>query len=190
MREPSTPIQEQWRAIPDAPGYEVSDRGSVRRSALLDPYGRPVYDSKPLAWQLSGTKRDKDGNYYTQYKDVSLRVGENTRRHAKVHHLVAAAFLGPRPAGMVVCHTNGDPLDNRVENLRYDTQAANIEDMHRARGGHHNALKSECKHGHDLTDPDNLYRNGSGRKCKACALRSARAQYARRGAVRRPSSRP
>lgn len=36
-----------------------------------------------------------------------------------VHELVAAAFLGPCPEGMVVCHRNGNKLDNSVSNLCY-----------------------------------------------------------------------
>ncbi len=151
--------------------------GNVRRSELYDAEGRLVYEGKPLATALSGTKRDKDGNYYTRYLDVSLRLGTNVRRHTKVHHLVAEAFIGPRPPGMVVCHNNGDPLDNRVENLRYDTQANNITDMHDHRGGHHNSLKTHCKYGHDITDPSNIYKNGNGRKCRTCARTHAAHQW-------------
>jgi hypothetical protein len=172
-------IQEEWRAITDRPGYEVSDHGNVRRSELLDPYGRLVYPSKILAVSLSGTKRDKEGNYYTRYYDVSLRLGEHNYRHTKVHHLVAQEFIGPRPAGMVICHNNGDPLDNRVENLRYDTQASNIADMHEARGGHHNGVLTTCKNGHDITNPDNVYANSPGRKCKECQRKRVRDRHAR-----------
>jgi hypothetical protein len=27
------------------------------------------------------------------------------------------AFVGPRPPGLVCCHEDGDPANNRVENL-------------------------------------------------------------------------
>lgn len=172
-------IEENWRAIADYPGYQVSDQGNVRRSALYDEEGRMVYEAKLLAVSLSGTKRDKEGNYYTRYHDVSLRVGTDLRRHAKVHHLVAGAFIGPRPAGMVICHNNSDPLDNRVDNLRYDTQASNIVDMHEARGGHHEGLKTECLNGHDITNPDNVYANSPGRKCKTCQRKRALDRHAR-----------
>lgn len=36
-----------------------------------------------------------------------------------VHELVATTFLGPCPAGMVVCHKNGNKLDNAASNLCY-----------------------------------------------------------------------
>jgi hypothetical protein len=45
-----------------------------------------------------------------------------------VHSLVGEAFLGPRPAGLVICHNNGTPTDNRSANLRYDTQTSNQHD--------------------------------------------------------------
>jgi hypothetical protein len=176
--------QEEWRATAGYPGYEVSDQGNVRRSDLYDPLGRLVYDSKPIARQLSGTSRDKNGNYYARYWDVSLRVAHRTQRHAKVHHLVAVAFIGPRPTGMVICHNNGDSLDNRVENLRYDTQANNIADMHLHRGGHHEGLKTECLNGHDITNPDNVYASSPGRKCKTCQRRRAKERYERLRAER------
>jgi len=171
--------QEQWRAIEGFNGYEVSDLGNVRRSELYDPFGRLVYEAKPIARQLSGTSRDKDGNYFSRYWDVSLRIASRTQRHAKVHQLVAVAFIGPRPDGMVTCHNNGDSLDNRVENLRYDTQSANIQDMYKHHGGHHQSRKTECLNGHDITNPDNVYENSNGRKCKQCQRKRARDREAR-----------
>ena len=38
------------------------------------------------------------------------------------------AFVGPAPDGMVICHYNDIKTDNRLENLRYDTQYANGQD--------------------------------------------------------------
>jgi hypothetical protein len=48
--------------------------------------------------------------------------------HRKVHHLVLEAFIGPRPDGFEACHGNGDPTDNRVENLRWGTHEENHDD--------------------------------------------------------------
>jgi Bacterial regulatory proteins, gntR family/HNH endonuclease len=47
------------------------------------------------------------------------------QRTFPVHILVARAFLGPPPAGMVVCHGPGRMLDNRLVNLSYGTQGKN-----------------------------------------------------------------
>jgi DNA invertase Pin-like site-specific DNA recombinase len=43
--------------------------------------------------------------------------------------MVLATFVGPCPVGMEACHNNGDPSDNRLSNLRWDTNAGNKADM-------------------------------------------------------------
>jgi hypothetical protein len=145
--------------------------GEVRRTPLFDAYGRLVAEATPVAQSLTGPKG-------RQYFEVSLRtLTPGVRSRRKVHHLILEAFVGPRPEGLKACHNNGDGHDNRLDNLRWDTQANNIADMHRHRGGHHNALKTHCLRGHPLT-PDNVYANGQGRKCKTCARDRAAAQYA------------
>lgn len=166
----------EWRPVPGHAGYEVSDAGEIRRTALFDPHGRKVKNGGTVAQSLTGPKG-------RQYYEVSLRTltpGQRVRR--KVHHLVLEAFSGPRPAGLMGCHTNGDAFDNRRANLRWDTQANNIADMHRHRGGHHNALKTHCSNGHEFTQ-DNIYPNGQGRKCKTCARDRSAAQYAAKKAA-------
>ena len=169
--------QEQWRAIEGHAGYEVSDHGNVRRSELTDPYGRVTYFATEVAQSQA---RGPEGG---RYLEVSLRkidaADARDRARPKVHHLVAAAFIGPRPAGMVICHNDGNRNNNRAENLRYDTQANNIADMHNHRGGHHNSLKTHCVNGHDITNPDNVYASSPGRKCKECQRKRARDRHAR-----------
>ena len=44
--------------------------------------------------------------------------------------MVALAFIGEVPEGMEVLHINGNPTDNRPENLRYGTQSENILDVY------------------------------------------------------------
>ena len=39
------------------------------------------------------------------------------------------SFVGKCPEGMEVLHANGNPLDNRLENLRYGTRTENILDV-------------------------------------------------------------
>ena len=58
-----------------------------------------------------------------KYKSVSLQG-----KTYSIHSLVATHFIGPRPDGLVVCHNDGDCLNNHVSNLRYDTQANNNKD--------------------------------------------------------------
>jgi hypothetical protein len=68
------------------------------------------------------TRPDNRGGYSC----VRMRIGKKRTRPKSVHVLVALAFLGPRPAGLHVCHRNGDKTDNRPENLMYATPAENV----------------------------------------------------------------
>lgn len=152
---------ETWCPVPEFEGrYEVSDQGRVRSLDMRIGAGSPT-----------GTRLLR-GRVLKQYADqgyarVVLTV--NGKRHMRtVHRLVAAAFLGPRPDGMETCHNNGDSLDNRVENLRYDTHSENQLDV--VRHGRHNAAKrTHCKHGHEYT-PENIYRRPGtrARLCREC----------------------
>lgn len=89
---------------------------------------------------------DRNGNIYSTKRGLRLlspvihRSGYATvylhidgRPHTRyVHHLVAAAFVGPRPDGLLVCHTP-DPAksNNRADNLAYQTRLKNAEDSRR-----------------------------------------------------------
>jgi hypothetical protein len=44
------------------------------------------------------------------------------------HSLVLKAFVGPRPLGMEGCHNDGNPQNNHVNNLRWDTTKNNHAD--------------------------------------------------------------
>jgi HNH endonuclease len=50
-----------------------------------------------------------------------------------VHTLVAEAFYGPRPEGLLVLHHDDDPLNPNAENLRFGDHAENAADARRNR---------------------------------------------------------
>lgn len=95
-----------WRTVPGARRYAVSDSGHVR--------GRHGV----LATRLNG-----EG-----YPKVKLVCDDGVRRDLFVHAVVALAFIGPRPQGHFVLHTNGCRTDARASNLRYGTHADNHRD--------------------------------------------------------------
>ena len=106
------PTQERWLPIPGYEGsYKVSDHGRVW-SSLSER-------------ALNPSKRRHGG-----YRVVTLK-----RRQWAVHKLVLLAFVGPCPDGMEVCHEDGDPENNHLWNLRYDTHDANVQDR-RVHGTH------------------------------------------------------
>lgn len=47
--------------------------------------------------------------------------------------IVLLAFVGPPPPGTECCHGDGDPTNNRIGNLRWDTSSANRLDLVRLR---------------------------------------------------------
>jgi hypothetical protein len=65
------------------------------------------------------------------YHYVSLRNGGGSRRTYAVHRLVLEAFIGPCPIGCQAAHDNGDPDDNRLDNLRWSSAKENIADRTR-----------------------------------------------------------
>lgn len=50
-----------------------------------------------------------------------------------LHVLVAEHFCNGKEPGLEVCHNNGDKLDCRAENLRWDTRSENRLDIGRHR---------------------------------------------------------
>jgi hypothetical protein len=116
-------MSETWKPIPDWPGYEVSDLGNVR--SYWGPGGRghgrrALVDTSKLV----GNYKVRSGHRTA----VLYRGVSREKRTAGVHVLVLETFVGPRPSGAFACHKNGDPADNRLANLRWDTPSANVID--------------------------------------------------------------
>ena len=61
------------------------------------------------------------------YPSVVLNLN-GRKRSFKAHQLIADAFLGPCPVGLYCCHEDGNPGNNHVCNLRYDTPKGNQDD--------------------------------------------------------------
>lgn len=58
------------------------------------------------------------------YAGVTISDG-SLKFSAKVHTLVATAFLGPRPKGMQTNHKDGNKANNLADNLEYVTPQEN-----------------------------------------------------------------
>lgn len=154
----------QWIPIPGYDGYSVSDTGEVM-SFKRSRAGR-------LLRQIPATGG---------YRLVKLGNANNPKR---IHRLVLEAFVGPCPEGMEACHNNGDPADNRLENLRWDTKSANMTDRnvhHRGQAG-----KESCPAGHLYDERNTRWSRtptGLGRQCRECdRLRNIQKRAANRDA--------
>lgn len=115
------PTRETWKPVVGYEGlYEVSDHGGVRSLDRVTEY--PNGMTRAFQGQVLA-----DHSMASGHRMVDLyRSGQ--RWSTTVHTLVAEAFIGPRPAGMDVCHGDSDPANNLVGNLRYDTRRGNVAD--------------------------------------------------------------
>ena len=61
------------------------------------------------------------------YIHVDLKLAKKSYT-VSIHHLVLETFVGPCPKGMECRHLNGNPSDNRIENLVWGTKKENWKD--------------------------------------------------------------
>ncbi len=108
------------RHIPGFPGYLVSSEGKV--FSIRHPTGQG-FNRKIENKVEMGNKADKDG-----YIRVGLRKN-GVQTFIGVHVCVLLAFVGPCPEGMQCRHfPDGDPSNNRLENLQWGTSKENTKD--------------------------------------------------------------
>lgn len=138
-------MEETWK---DIPGYEelyqASSEGRIRSKR------RARYRIRNGVTERFGMTKErvlKEAFNKNGYGHVVLR--RNGKSESKeVHLLIALAFLGPRPNGDAqIRHLDGNPRNNRVENLRYGTRSENQIDLYDYRGYHH---RLSAKDVHDI----------------------------------------
>lgn len=111
--------QEIWIDVVGYEGlYEVSSLGSIRNAETLRVLGGDV---------------DRYG-----YRKVGL-TAEGKRAKKKVHIAVCEAFHGPRPDQHECAHLDGDPGNNREDNLVWATKSENT--VHSVAHGTHVFLR-------------------------------------------------
>jgi len=113
---------EIWKDIEQYKGfYQISNQGRVRSLDRILEHINP----------LTGGNVVRKGKVLKQrvlscgYSYINLCVND-TRRHYRVHRLVALAFI-PNPNNKPqINHKNGVKTDNRVHNLEWATSSENI----------------------------------------------------------------
>ena len=158
----SKTTSERWLPVNGYEGiYEVSSHGRVRSVDRTVTYSNGQV--RRYKGKVRRTPLNQDG-----YPRVNLsHQGEDKTR--TVHSLVAEAFIGARPENMEVCHSDGDPTNNHLDNLRYGTPSDNTLDRVK-HGRDHNATKTHCPRGHELF-AENIPPSQSKlgwRQCLAC----------------------
>lgn len=160
-------MAERWRPISGYEGfYEVSDLGRVRSIAriIMRSNGSPQ----------TIRERILHPSVSNGYEVVNLSIGGDVTMH-RVHRLVAREFVSGYRDGLFACHRDGNSLNNKVDNLAWDTPRGNVADM--LRHGTNFSLYRDvthCKNGHAF-DARNTGRSKAGnRYCKTCAMLRAR----------------
>lgn len=117
--------EEVWKDIPGHEGrYQASTEGRIRSlDRKVRVVARGTEDTRTMKGRVLRPGTCKSGH-------VSVVLGHG-RAGSLVHQLIALTFLGPCPEGKEVLHNDGDPKNNRLENLRYGTRTENILDVYR-----------------------------------------------------------
>lgn len=102
-------MEEVWKDIEGITGYLVSNMGRVKS----------IKSKKQVIRSLSD---DKDG-----YKILWMPNGKGGDTSARVHRLVAKAFVPNPKNNPVIHHKNNIKYDNRPENLEWVTIAENTQ---------------------------------------------------------------
>lgn len=120
-------MMELWKDIPGYEGaYQASNLGRIKS---IDHYvnGRSRY-GKQFKRLIKG--RILRPGRYNKSGHLSVVLGRGTNG-LQVHYLVALTFIGQRPLNNDVRHLDGNPENNRLDNLVYGTRTENIIDVYR-----------------------------------------------------------
>lgn len=112
---------ELWKDIEGYEGlYQISTLGRVKRLNYWN--GHNFCEGE----KILKTSICKSNNNYARTK-VKLIKNKDNKKDFKIHRLVAKAFI-PNPNNYpVVNHIDGNPLNNKVENLEWCTQKYNMQ---------------------------------------------------------------
>lgn len=136
-----TPEVEIWKSIPFSDGYDVSNHGRVRSWWAWRESTRNVGEAR----QRMISPRIVDGwEARHGYRMVVLE-----KKKWFIHHLVLLVFVGDPPDGKrITRHLDGNPSNNRLDNICWGNQTENYADARR-----HGTNPKGTRHGmNKLTD--------------------------------------
>lgn len=154
LQEEMSPDQlgERWKPVLGFEGaYEVSDFGRVRSCDRQAVYVRIVDGQPQKATRLRRGTLLRPGTVKSGHQLVSLGRGASRL----VHRLVLDAFVGPKPPGHEGCHGDGNPANNRLDNLRWGTRSDNVQDAVR-HGTHGTWTKKLARSPRAMLNPDTV----------------------------------
>jgi hypothetical protein len=134
----SAPVEYRDLAPLGFPGYRVGSDGSVWsccKQVRLKGKGAKGKMLTVLTDQWRPLKQSRDDAGRPRVSPSR----DGRQKPLRVCRLVLESFAGPCPEGMEACHGDGNPANNALSNLRWDTPRANAADRRshgrEARGG-------------------------------------------------------
>lgn len=127
--------KEVWVPVEGFEGcYEISNLGRLKSMPRLrrNRYGICCPVGGANGKVIPGTSNKSSYVWFRLY-------GTDKARDVSAHCLVLESFVGPCPKGMQGCHNDGNPRNNCLDNLRWDTPKNNQKDRERhgrTRRGH------------------------------------------------------
>ncbi len=122
------------RPVADFPAYYATPDGKVFTTYR--------------GWRELSQSCDRDG-----YRMVHMYRPDRTRGRVAVHKIILTTFVGAKPSATSVCrHLNGNPADNRADNLAWGTQSENIADAVMHGTAHQIGRRGEEANGAKLTE--------------------------------------
>jgi len=116
-------MKERWKRVTGFPAYEASDKGRVRSYWKQGGFPGSMWHVADEPQRFLNPSIDEAGR-----PKIALVNEDGEKKQTFVGEAVLLAFVGEKPDGLIVCHNNDDPTDNRLENLRYDTHQSNQRD--------------------------------------------------------------
>jgi len=118
-----------WNKVEGFPEYEISNTGLIKSIA------RFVCRTTSTGTTHLKTIRERLLKQHKRNGYLFVTLCKNGKSENKmIHHMVAAAFIGPRPKGLVVMHKDGNRENNHHSNLSYGSKARNTQDYYKSIG--------------------------------------------------------
>lgn len=152
---------EEWRPVVGYEGlYEVSSLGRVRGLERRIPHWRGGSSVLPERILKPDTSDARGYERFSLSRDGRIQ-------YRRAHRLVCEAFHGSAPEGKpFACHKDGNPRNNKSDNLYWGSASDNMQDKLK-HGTNHEVNKTHCPRGHEYNE-ENTYVWGRKRMCKAC----------------------
>lgn len=117
----SNTVSVKYLVVPEFTSYRVGNDGSVWRVWVrIKRTGKRRISC--TTWKKMKAELKDNGR-------LRVRLVQNGKEYrVHVHQLVLENFIGPCPEGMECCHNDDNPLNNKLDNLRWGTRQSNMVD--------------------------------------------------------------